>query len=187
MTRHVRDYYRTPAWCVHRLTEAWPLPRAPKGEPLHIVDPCAGDGALRDAFEGASTRHQGHEWTELDIHPLRERIYRGDFLLREGKERAEVDLVFMNPPYVVAETFVRRALEIAPYVVALLRLGFLASSTRSPWLRVEMPDVYVLPQRPSFTGDGRTDGSDYAWFVWTPAGGGGLEVLNDTPKSVRCV
>lgn len=26
-------------------------------------------------------------------------------------------------------------------------------------------------RRPSFTGDGRTDGSDYAWVTWLPSEG----------------
>lgn len=41
------------------------------------------------------------------------------------------------------------------------------------------PDVYVLPQRPSFTGKG-TDSTSYAWFVWTSAEKteGKLQILN---------
>ena len=29
-----------------------------------------------------------------------------------------------------------------------------------------MPDVYQLPKRPSFTGDGSPDAAEYSWFVW---------------------
>ena len=28
------------------------------------------------------------------------------------------------------------------------------------------PDLYVLPNRPSFTKNGNTDSIEYAWFVW---------------------
>lgn len=29
-----------------------------------------------------------------------------------------------------------------------------------------MPDVLVLEKRPSFSGDGKTDGCEYAWMLW---------------------
>lgn len=46
-----------------------------------------------------------------------------------------------------------------------LRLNFLGSKKRCKWLQADMPDVYVLPNRPDFTGDGG-DATEYAWFVW---------------------
>lgn len=75
-------------------------------------------------------------------------------------------------------------------VVALERLNFLEGEARNAWLREQAPDVYVLPNRPSFTGDG-TDSIAYAWFVW-PAGqhdrtSGRLEILPSTPAAERRV
>lgn len=89
-------------------------------------------------------------------------------------------LIVMNPPYSLALPFVAAALEVvrsqAGTVAALLRLGFLASRKRRDWWQSHPADVYVLSERPSFTGDGRTDATDYAWFVWRE-GAGRVRVL----------
>ena len=78
----------------------------------------------------------------------------------------------MNPPYRQAADFVRKALECSESdakVCALLRLNFLGSSRK----RIDLVGpgsclkaVHVLSRRPSFTGDGKTDACEYAWFVW---------------------
>jgi hypothetical protein len=47
-----------------------------------------------------------------------------------------------------------------------------------------MPDIYVLPNRPDFSGGGG-DSCEYAWFVWSPFARGSVSVLPTTPKSVR--
>lgn len=75
-------------------------------------------------------------------------------------------VVVMNPPFKLAMPFVQRACQEYSRVVALLRLNWLASIGRADWLREHTPAVYVLPRRPSFTGDGRADATDYAWMVW---------------------
>lgn len=67
-----------------------------------------------------------------------------------------------------AENQVHRALGVATRGVAfLLRLAFLATMRRrvSLWQANPPAKVWVLPQRPSFTGKG-TDQFDYGWFVW---------------------
>lgn len=83
------------------------------------------------------------------------------------------DLVCGNPPFSLAEPFVRRSLEmVAPdgVVSLLLRLGFWESAARIPFFDEFPPaETHVLAQRPSFytdTGIGKTDGTAYAWFLW---------------------
>jgi hypothetical protein len=83
--------------------------------------------------------------------------------------------------------FIAKALTYASYVVMLLRLNFLGSGKRAAFFAREMPDIYVLPDRPSFTGRG-TDATEYGWFVWTPERGrraGKVEVLAETPPAQR--
>lgn len=80
----------------------------------------------------------------------------------------DVDWIIGNPPYNDAENHCKHAIKNARIGVAfLLRLGFMASVQRSEFWRQNPPTrVIVLSKRPSFTGDGKTDGSEYAFFVW---------------------
>ena len=48
----------------------------------------------------------------------------------------------------------------------LLRLNYLGSANRHSFMSQHAPDLYVLPNRPSFKANGATDSIDYAWFVW---------------------
>jgi hypothetical protein len=77
------------------------------------------------------------------------------------------DWIIGNPPYRHAETHIRWALKQAKVGVAfLLRLSFLESAERLAfWYESPVNDLYVLAERPSFTGQG-TDSSAYAFFVW---------------------
>jgi hypothetical protein len=97
--------------------------------------------------------------------------------------------VITNPPYSQAEEFIRHSQATWPCadLVFLLRLGFLASAARLKlWEAIGTPDVWVLPNRPSFTGHG-TDSADYAWYHWPSEARneGDLRVLADTPKGER--
>ena len=77
------------------------------------------------------------------------------------------DWIVGNPPYRHAETHVRWALKQAKVGVAfILKLSFLESAERLDfWWESPVNDLYVLAERPSFTGQG-TDSSAYAFFVW---------------------
>lgn len=79
---------------------------------------------------------------------------------------ATFDVAITNPPYVESLRITNNLLYEARVVVMLLRLNFLAGEARADWMRAHTPDVYVLPNRPSFTEDGKTDATEYAWFVW---------------------
>lgn len=96
-----------------------------------------------------------------------------DFLKAEVRAD-EFDLVIGNPPYIndLPERFVRRLMATSqvvdlPVIALLLRLGWLASAKRAEFHARFPADVHVLSERPSFTNDGRTDGCDYGWFVWS--------------------
>ena len=83
--------------------------------------------------------------------------------------------------------FLTHAMLFADRVVMLLRLNFLAGGGRADFMRAQEPDVYVLPNRPSFTGHG-TDSCEYAWFVFgasRPKPSGIVRVLATTPKEQR--
>jgi len=101
--------------------------------------------------------------------------------------------VITNPPYSIAADLIlhfRRTLPFAE-IVMLLRLGFLESEERNSfYAEMGIPDLYILPNRPSFikTESASTDKTSYAWFVW-PGGGprstGRIVRLRHTPIHER--
>lgn len=87
----------------------------------------------------------------------------GDFL--ELPERC-VDVVVGNPPYRGAEDHIERAIGMAPVVGMLVRMMLLASQKRAGFWDTNPPaEVWVIRERPSFTGRGM-DACDYMWCVW---------------------
>lgn len=179
------DFYATPAWCVHRLLEVCPLPGG------HWLEPAAGEGAIVEAIN--EVRHDVKWWAN---EPHQALVLKGrdcatvtDLDFRAITLAHTWDVIATNPPFALAQEFVEHALSLRPrFVVMLLRLNFLGGSARGAWLRDNTPDVYVLPNRPSFRDDGKTDSCDYAWFVWRSEarrGDNRLTILADTPKGAR--
>ena len=183
--RNEADFYPTPAWCVHRLLERAELPGG------DWLEPAAGDGAIIRACHdrGDSNIH----WTAVELRaecrkPLMELshcVVGQDFL--KWNSIGGYRVLLTNPPFSLAEEFVRASLPLASYCVFLLRLNFLGSAKRRALFANEMPDIYVLPNRPSFTGKG-TDATEYCWMVWTPERGrtsGRIEILAETLAGQR--
>jgi len=186
------DFYVTPHWAVDRLLEKWSPPI--DGD---FVEPCAGNGAIMRALRG-----RGLTWDRATAIECRAKEYDvlsglfdtvkiGDFLAAPELFLPEVvSTIITNPPYIKAEEFIRAARAKFPNATSawLVRQGFLASEERVQlWKDVGSPDVYVLPNRPSYTADGKTDASDYCWIVLPkePREHGQLVMLGSTPKEVR--
>lgn len=167
--RAENDYYPTPPESVFALLdEIGPITSSP------ILEPCAGDGAIVRAVNHWMEFH-GHatpEWIAYDIKPRADWIRHGDGLCLMD----DAPMIISNPPFNLAEEFVR-SFESIPRSIWLLRLLFLGSAKRAEWLRRLKPNVYVLPDRPSFTGNGKTDMTEYAWFEFGETACGRLTVL----------
>lgn len=147
---------------------------------LKVLEPSAGAGAFALACEIA-----GATVTVLDLDPdapcfkcdaeWADRIC-ADFLEWSPPDGETFDLIVGNPPYLDGEAFVVRTLELlAPggLCVFLLRLGFWAGLERCDGLYQDHPveDVRPVAPRPSFTGDGKTDGTEYGVFYFRRPGG----------------
>jgi hypothetical protein len=77
------------------------------------------------------------------------------------------ECILTNPPFSCAEGFATHAIDHSRITYLLLPLNFLASKTRIPfWKRNPLYTLFPLSNRPSFTDDGKTDFTDYAWFCW---------------------
>lgn len=143
--RRAYDVYETPTWAVEALLKVIPIDYTKT-----YLEPCRGSGRIYNFLP------LGSAWGEI-----RQGV---DYL---NTEYNHVDMVVTNPPYSLAQEFVTKALGEADVVIMLLRIGFLESMKRWEWWQENpISSLLVLSQRPSFTDDGKTDGSGYAWFVW---------------------
>ena len=187
--RSPADTYGTPLWCVHRALEHIALPDG------LWCDPCAGTGNIIQATQMVrpEVTWKAYEIRAECLEPL---VNIGsdptivDFTSTNLKV-PEFDVVLMNPPYRLAQEFIEKSLRHADHVIALLRLNYLGSKARNAFMRNDCPDVYVLPNRPSFEYNGRTDSIEYAWMHWRrrekPRKSGRVVVLPTTPRAERAL
>jgi len=184
--RHPDDFYRTPEWATRAVL---PYLRQPR----RWIDCGAGDGAI--------ARVTAAHWPEahgimVELDPGRAaaaardvptaEVRVGDFCAM-GLPR--VDLVIGNPPFGHREAeprrrlqddrnaleFAVRALELVEpggEVALLLRVGFVEGLERGDFLERHRADLVLLPRRPSFRGDGGTDATPYAWWIFGEGHGG---------------
>jgi len=182
------DAYFTPPWCVARLLDDVTLPAG------RWLDPCAGDGSIISA---AAPVPRGVRWHAVErqeryrapLLRLTSAVWICDFFEWQFAPGA-FDVILTNPPYATAQAFIEKSLKVAKVVAMLLRLNFLGSAQREDFFQAAgMPDVYVLPQRPTFSVDqyGRagTDATEYAWMLWHSDGGqlGRVQRLGVTPAA----
>ena len=145
-----------------------------------VMEPHVGGGAFVRAILRKRTNKEFRlKVLGMDLNPLAEGLALcdehvvGDFLTWNPAPAQRPDRILGNPPFGpgkgVAEAHVRHALDIVPGsggVGFLLRLSFLASAERAPfWRSFPAFRIWVLSERPSFTGGG-TDATDYAFFLW---------------------
>lgn len=174
------DAYYTPSWCVRALLCAVRLPGG------LWLEPACGEGAIMRAVNAerqdvrwlASDCREECEAAISDMNNV-ERWDCGDFTQDAFFQSWPPSVAITNPPYSLAAEFVERCLPLASVTIMLLRLNWLGSQKRAAFLRSHMPDVYVLPRRPSFV-HGATDACEYMWAVWGPiaSGVGRVQVLD---------
>lgn len=174
------DFFPTPRWCTEALlchlqrAHDWWWWNTGVREAL---DPACGEGAILDVCrERGKLATLGYELDPGRAEAARQRGHQvgvGDALERDW---TGASLCVMNPPYLAAEAFVRKALawrastQDNPPIFALLRLSWLEpAGTRGELLRAHPPDVLILPRRPAFDGRG-TDSITSAWFCWPGTG-----------------
>lgn len=161
--RPMLDFYETPSWAVRAIA-----PVLPVHSDTRILDPGCGTGAImrelgtlfpNNAISGIEKDRNRYEAALMNVDLP---IDHGDFF----HHHEHYDLIVSNPPYSHALEFVQHAQTLAPIVCMLLRLPWLASQHRAEWHRENPCHVNVLPRRPSFTADGKTDATEYMWAIW---------------------
>ena len=184
------DFYSTPSWTVDRLFEK--IQFSTKGD---WIEPNAGNGAIIKAIgKNKNITKPNKIWAveiqeafEEELRKTNSDVFIQDFLKFDIKAHAanKATLAIGNPPYKFALPIIQHALTQADTVCFLLRINFLASNTRAAWMTKNIPDVYVLPNRPKFVNN-RSDACEYGWFVWgKEANGGKIVILDTTPEKER--
>lgn len=167
--RREHDFYPTPEPFVRAGLSLLPPPFL--FNPEFILDPGAGSGAwgkvARQEYPNADIT--GFELRRVEVPQAYDTWIDGDFRL--AKPFPLYDLVMGNPPYKYTESFIKTSmlfLKPGGHLVFLLPLQFLAGQARGKGLWREHPPVKVVicSKRPSWTGDGKTDATDYAFFLW---------------------
>ena len=159
LTDRKQDLYQTPACATRALLANERITHTP------IWEPACGRGAIVQVLQTA-----GYSVIGTD-------------LLSYGEPRPPIDFLFehlpfigtiiTNPPYSLADQFVRHALKICPRVMMLLRLAFLEGQGRSDILdnaglirvnvfRKRLPMMH----REGWTGPKSSSATAFAWFVW---------------------
>lgn len=153
-----QDLYETPPCAVEALLKVEKLPK-------WIWEPACGPGSIVRALQD-----RGHMVIASDIIRHKNDQLEIDFLTAENPtDRA----IVTNPPYQIAEKFVRHALQLSPKVIMLLRLAFLESERRKDILEnAGLARIHVfrnrLPMmhRHNWTGKRSSSAIAFAWFVW---------------------
>jgi len=176
------DQFPTPAWCVHRLLEAIELPGS------NWLEPCAGAGAI---IKAVNEKRNGVHWYAWDI----DGKYRDSLVWSIGTDRVQIGdalklsippsthTILTNPPFFISHLLAEHFLASSKALVVFLQRLNWCAGPRAAMFRGQRPSVYVLPDRPSFTPDGKTDSIEFAWFVFD--GAGDFQVLESTPLEIR--
>lgn len=114
----------------------------------------------------------GASITGVETHPPAKRypytLVKQDFL-RWKPARRPFDLIATNPPFTLAEEFIRRSQQLlgqTGLMFYLMRMGVTGSKQRRAlWHEVNLREVWLIRPRPSFQKDGGSDATEYAFFL----------------------
>jgi hypothetical protein len=155
------DCYETPACAVEALLRVESLPR-------RVWEPACGPGSIVKVL-----RARGHKVVASDVvdYGCEDQILLDFLKIPLGD--VGMECIVTNPPYQLAERFVRQALNFSPLVIMLLRLAFLESVRRTDILeKFGLARIHVfrnrLPMmhRKNWAGPKSSSAMPFAWFCW---------------------
>lgn len=159
--RQADDWYPTPPEATVALLESpWrPLDWNRTGGKLPVWEPAAGDGAMAKVL-----RADGYQVETSDLRPKAEGIEELDFL---QCFTLKADAIVTNPPFVLAESFIRHAHRLgAPYIAMLLKAQYWHTAGRLKLWHLHRPAaVLPLTWRLDFLAQGQPV-MDCSWVVW---------------------
>lgn len=154
--RNEADFYPTPSECTWALLQHW----QPAGT---VWEPACGDGAIARVLTDA-----GYQTIASDLHDRGYGDWTGDFL--NDPPRASFDAIVTNPPFNVAEPFIRTAAAYGVPFAMLLKSTYWHAATRSKLFEETGPEMVIaMTWRPSFDlRRGTSPTMDVIWTVWGP-------------------
>lgn len=157
------DFYETPTEATLALLRSEPMPQI-------LWEPACGKGAISRVL----AKH-GHQVISTDL------VDRGygeagvDFLMEQAAPPG-VGAIVTNPPFKLADEFVRHGLRLVPSVIMLLRWAYAEGVSRSDIIDEHLIRVWLgrerLPfmQRDGWSGPVNSNsGAPFAWFVFERA------------------
>ncbi len=153
--RRKDDFYPTPWEATVALLKVVKFPK-------RIWEPACGDGAMAKAL-GA----HGHAVYATDLHDRGYGESGRDFLQVTDLYPKDYKIAIVtNPPFKLAEQFIRKALSLTPRVAMLLKSQFWHAASRLQLYRDCSPDrIFPLTWRLDFTNGGAPT-MDCMWCVW---------------------
>lgn len=168
------DFYGTPPWCARQLCRALETRLSYVLRTESVFDPCAGQGHLLHGLRDYYGTYRGD-----DLYDYRPRHYTPTMqdYLRSGATFA--GHVVTNPPFVLYEDFVRRALMNGADLTAMLvRASTICGANRTedlygPYAPTHILPVALRPQMslgpplPSDHPDRQSSTMDCVWMIWS--------------------
>lgn len=162
-TDGIVDLYETPPEAVHALLGV-------EAVSMIVWEPACGPGKIVDVLR--STGRVVHA-SDIHDHGCPGQAVLDFFEATSADVPSGVGAIITNPPFMLIEAFIAKALVLAPTVVVLARLALLESDKRSDLLeRQGLRRVHVfrkrLPMmhRHGWEGKKGNSGMAFAWFVW---------------------
>lgn len=143
-------------------------------DPVRVWEPACGDGRMARVLEWHGFDVFGSDFRETPGYG----IGGIDFLKDQPRTTGLIphdsfDMIVTNPPFSLAEQFIRRALSITPNVAMLLKATYWNAASRLPFFAEHRP-AFVLPLtfRLAFLESerGKSPLMDCIWVVWSAFG-----------------
>lgn len=173
--RHKSDYYVTPQKDIEEFMchlQNTVFKTDVEGmKSLRWLDPCCGGDENNEAsyVSVINKLFNPDKIQGIDIREDSKADVVMDYLFSSNKDVENNDIIISNPPFYLAEEFIKKSLDVVNdggYVVMLLRLNFFGSKKRKPLFDHAMPEYcFIHHKRISFM-KGATDSIEYAHFIW---------------------
>ncbi len=152
--RRKNDFYATPSECTFSLAAYMNIP-------VRVWEPACGSGAI-----SAVLSNLGHEVTSTDLEDYNFGTSGINFLDRQTRL---ADCVITNPPFSLAEDFIRkcRSLEVPTFAMLLKTQYWHAAKRLRLFNEVRPSKILAMTWRPDFTGNGNPT-MDCIWSIWEP-------------------